>query len=182
MRWTVLFLIAFLWTTTAHASDFTLSSPDILPGGLLSDKYLFDGFGCAGENISPALHWEHAPQGTKSFAVTIYDPDAPTGSGWWHWVVFDIPASVASLPEGAGDEKGGGLPPGCVQSKTDFGKPGFGGACPPVGDKPHRYVFTVYALDVARLDLPADASAAMVGFTLNAHAKARASFTARYGR
>ncbi|MFZ5426982.1 MAG: YbhB/YbcL family Raf kinase inhibitor-like protein [Thermodesulfobacteriota bacterium] len=182
MRLTAFALAALVWAASAHAAGFTLESPSISDGGSLPSEQILNGFGCSGPNISPALQWSGAPAGTRSFAVTVYDPDAPTGSGWWHWVVFDIPAAAASLPAGAGDAKGSGLPRGSVQSRTDFGKPGFGGACPPAGDKPHRYVITVYALDVERLGPGPDASGAMVGFNLNAHALAKATLTATYGR
>ena len=116
-----------------QAAGFTLSSPTIKPGSMLTDAQVFKGFGCAGKNISPALTWSGAPSGTKSYAVTVYDPDAPTGSGWWHWVVYNIPASTTELPEGAGGADGKGLPAGAAQGRTDFGAPGFGGACPPAG-------------------------------------------------
>ena len=161
---------------------FTLSSPDIPSGGSVPPHFEFDGFGCSGRNESPALQWSGAPEGTKSFAVTVYDPDAPTGSGWWHWVVYNIPASATGLPEGAGSADGKGLPVGSAQGRTDFGAPGFGGACPPKGDKPHRYIFTVYALKTEKLDLPADATAALVGFMIHANQLGKASFQARYGR
>ena len=166
---------------TAHRSAFQLTSPTIKPGAMLSDAQVFNGMGCTGRNMSPALKWSGAPAGTKSFAVTLYDPDAPTGSGWWHWVVFNIPASTMSLEEGAGSS-GGNLPAGAVQGRTDFGSAGFGGACPPKGDKPHRYIFTVYALKTDKIEVPADASAAMVGFNLHANKLASATLTARYGR
>jgi Raf kinase inhibitor-like YbhB/YbcL family protein len=166
----------------AQAADFRLSSPTIKPGGTLGDAQVYNGFGCSGRNVSPALSWSGAPAGTKSFAVTVYDPDAPTGSGWWHWVVYNIPATVSELPEGAGAADGKGLPAGAVQGRTDFGAPGFGGACPPVGDKPHRYVFTVYALKSEKLDIPPDGTAALVGFMINANKLGEAKFTARYGR
>jgi Raf kinase inhibitor-like YbhB/YbcL family protein len=142
---------------------------------------VFKGFGCEGGNVSPALAWKNAPAGTKSFAVTVYDPDAPTGSGWWHWVVFNIPADVTSLPLGAGNPAGGQTPKNAVQS-TDFGKPGYGGPCPPKGDKPHRYIFTVYALKADKIDADENASGALVGFMLNANKLGKASFTATYGR
>jgi Raf kinase inhibitor-like YbhB/YbcL family protein len=164
----------------AAAPRFHLSSPDIKPRATLAEKFVFNGFGCTGGNVSPALHWTGAPAGTKSFVVTVYDPDAPTGSGWWHWVLYNIPASVTSLPEGAGTP--GKEPPGSAQAVTDFGAPGFGGACPPKGDKPHRYVFTVYALKVEKLDVPANASPALIGFATHANMLGKASFTARYGR
>jgi Raf kinase inhibitor-like YbhB/YbcL family protein len=167
---------------SARAADFTLSSPTIKPGSTLSDAQVFNGFGCTGKNVSPALKWSGAPAGTKGYALTVYDPDAPTGSGWWHWVVYNIPASATELPEGAGTADGKGLPAGSAQGKTDFGAPGFGGACPPKGDKPHRYIFTVYALKTDKLDIPADATAALVGFMVHANQLAKATFTAKYGR
>lgn len=166
----------------AQAAGFTLGSATAKPGAKLPDTHVFDGFGCSGKNLSPELKWSGAPQGTKSFAVTVYDPDAPTGSGWWHWVVVNIPATVTELPQGAGSADGKGLPPGATQVRTDFGTAGFGGACPPPGDKPHRYIFTVYALKTDKLDLPPDATAAMAGFNINANKLGAASFTSRYGR
>jgi len=166
-----------------HAAGFTLSSPTVKPGSMLTDAQVFKGFGCEGKNVSPALKWSGAPAGTKSYAVTVYDPDAPTGSGWWHWVVYNIPATATELPEGAGAGDGkGALPAGAVQGRTDFGSAGFGGACPPPGDKPHRYIFTVYALKSDKIDVPADASAALVGFMIHANQLAKASFEAKYGR
>jgi Raf kinase inhibitor-like YbhB/YbcL family protein len=165
-----------------QAAGFTLSSPTVKPGSTLTDAQVFKGFGCEGKNISPALKWSGAPAGTKSYAVTVYDPDAPTGSGWWHWVVYNIPASATELPEGAGGADGKGLPAGTAQGRTDFGAPGFGGACPPPGDKPHRYIFTVYALKTDKIDVPADATAALVGFMINANKLGKASFEAKYGR
>lgn len=165
---------------TAAAAGFTLTSPDIKPGSTLAMKYVFNNFGCTGQNISPALSWANAPKDTKSFVLTVYDPDAPTGAGWWHWVMFNIPASVTSLPEGAGAP--GHEPAGAVQSTTDFGGPGFGGACPPKGDKPHRYIFTVYALNTDKLDLPATAMPDLVGFMTHFATIGKASFTAKFGR
>ncbi len=166
----------------AHSAGFTLSSPTIKPGSTLTQAQVFNGFGCSGQNISPALNWSGAPPGTKSFAVTLYDPDAPTGSGWWHWVVINLPADSTGLAEGAGTADGKALPAGARQGRTDFGAPGFGGACPPQGAKPHRYIFTVFALKTDKIDVPADASAALIGFMLNANKLATASFTAKYGR
>jgi Raf kinase inhibitor-like YbhB/YbcL family protein len=168
-------------SSLAHAAGFTLSSPTIKPGSTLTKAQVFNGFGCSGDNISPELKWSGAPAGTKSFAVTVYDPDAPTGSGWWHWVVINLPADSTGLAEGAGTAVGK-LPAGAMQGRTDFGSAGFGGACPPQGDKPHRYIFTVYALKVDKLDVPADATAALVGFMINANKLGSATFTAKYGR
>jgi Raf kinase inhibitor-like YbhB/YbcL family protein len=167
------------------AGKFTLKSPDIAPNAKIADKHVYKGFGCEGGNVSPALEWSGAPAGTKSFAVTVYDPDAPTGSGWWHWVVFNLPSSTTRLEAGAGEPGGGKLPAGAVQSRTDFGTPGYGGPCPPQGPslkKPHRYIFTVWALKADKLDLAPDASGALVGYMLNANALGKASFTGRYGR
>jgi Raf kinase inhibitor-like YbhB/YbcL family protein len=153
---------------------FTLTSPDVKAGAKIPAKHVFNGMGCTGQNVSPALSWSGAPAGTKSFAVTVYDPDAPTGSGWWHWVVYNIPANVTSLAEGA---KNVG-----TEGNTDMGAKGYGGPCPPPGDAPHRYVFTVYALKTDKIDVPANATAAMVGFNLHANQLAKATLTAKYGR
>jgi Raf kinase inhibitor-like YbhB/YbcL family protein len=180
--WLAAALLGTCLSTHAFAAGFSLVIPTIKPHSTLSDAQVYNSFGCKGKNISPALSWSGAPEGTKSFAVTLYDPDAPTGSGWWHWVLYDVPASVSSLPEHAGDVDGRQLPPGAVQGRTDFGTPGFGGACPPAGDKPHRYIFTVYALKVAKIDVPGSSTAAMVGYMLNANQLAKSSVTALYGR
>ena len=179
---TVLVLAALTLSSPALAAGkFTLRSADVKPGAMLTEQQVFNGFGCSGANVSPQLSWQNAPQGTKSFVLTVYDPDAPTGSGWWHWVVYDIPASTKELPQGAGSGKAP-LPDGAKQGRTDFGAPGFGGACPPPGDKPHRYVFTVYALKLDKLDVPADASPAFIGFMTHASSLGSATFTAKYAR
>lgn len=162
-----------------HAAPFKLKVEGLEKGNKIAAKNVFDGFGCSGENVSPALSWTGAPAETKAFAVTVYDPDAPTGSGWWHWVVYNLPADTTSLPEGAG-AAAGKLPSGAQQGRTDYGKPGYGGPCPPPG-KPHRYVFKVFALK-APIEVPADASAALIGFNLNANKLGEASVTAKYGR
>jgi Raf kinase inhibitor-like YbhB/YbcL family protein len=163
------------------AGKFALTSADVKSGATLTDQQVFNGFGCSGANVSPQLNWSNAPAGTKSFVVTVYDPDAPTGSGWWHWVVYNLPASATGLAQGAGSGKAP-LPDGAAQGRTDFGAPGFGGACPPVGDKPHRYIFTVHALKLEKLEVPADASPALIGFMTHANSLGKASFTAHYGR
>lgn len=173
-------LIVFLTASTAFAADLKVSSETIKEGGTLTNTQVFSGFGCTGENISPDLKWSGAPKETKFFAVTVYDPDAPTGSGWWHWTVFNIPADVTSLPTKAGNEKSL-LPSGAIQGRTDFGKPGFGGPCPPKGDKPHRYIFKVFALK-DKVDLDQEASGALVGFYLNSLKLAEGKITAKYGR
>src|SRR5579872_3144969 len=170
--------------TAANAQSMTLTSAEVKEGGTIANDQVFKGFGCTGNNVSPSLNWSGAPAGTKSFAVSIYDPDAPTGSGWWHWVAFNIPASTTSLPKGAGDIKSKLMPKGAIQSRTDFGADGYGGPCPPPGDKPHRYQITVFAVDVDKLpDAKNDqASAALVGFDLHFHTLAKATLTATYGR
>jgi Raf kinase inhibitor-like YbhB/YbcL family protein len=182
MRVFVALVLAALPLTTLAADPFTLQSAEIKPGSTIAEAQVFKGFGCDGGNVSPSLSWKNAPPGTKSFAVTVYDPDAPTGSGWWHWVLFNIPIDVMSLPRGIGNPASGQTPKGAIQSKTDFGKPGYGGPCPPTGDKPHRYIFTVYALKVDKIDADENASGALVGYMLNANKLGAATFTAMYGR
>lgn len=164
----------------APRPGFRVTSSDV-PSGAFGKRQEANTFGCSGGNVSPALAWTGAPAGTRSFAVTVFDPDAPTGSGFWHWVVYNLPASTTSLASGAGSE-GGTLPAGAQQARTDYGAPGFGGACPPPGDGAHRYVITVHALKTDRVEVPAGATAAVVGFTLHAQTLATASLTARYRR
>jgi len=179
-------VLAFALAVTglaAHAGGFTLESSDIKPGATIKNEQVFAGFGCSGGNVSPALAWKNAPAGTKSFALLVHDPDAPTGgSGWWHWVVINLPAATDKLAGGAGKADGSALPAGAAQVATDFGGPGWGGPCPPVGDKPHRYNFTLHALKVEKLDLPPGATAALAGFMINANSLGRATLTGLYGR
>jgi len=164
-----------------HAQGrFRVTAPDLESKGRITAAHVFNSFGCSGQNISPALNWSNPPAGTKSFAVTAYDPDAPTGSGWWHWVMYNIPASATGLAAGAGN--GRGAPSGSQQGNTDFGTKGYGGPCPPAGDKPHHYHFKVFALKVDKLDVPGNATAAMVGFNLNANKLATATVTGLYAR
>ncbi len=146
---------------------------------ILSADY---GFGCGGGNKSPHLKWEGAPAGTKGYAVLCFDPDAPTGSGFWHWVVVNIPANVTELPLDAGNPASGKLPVGALQVRTDFGKPGYGGPCPPEGDHPHRYLFSVYAVGVEKLPVSADTAAAVVGFQLHFNTLAKASLMGLFKR
>jgi Raf kinase inhibitor-like YbhB/YbcL family protein len=162
-------------------SAFTLTSPDIKPGQAIADEQVFNGFGYAGKNVSPALRWSGAPKGTKSFALSVYDPDAPTGSGFWHWVMFNIPAHVTSLAKGAGDPKSGLAPAGAIQSRTDYGSSGYGGPAPPKGDKPHRYHFQLFAVDVEKLDADENSTAAIVGFNLHFHTLAKATLIGIFG-
>ena len=167
--------------SASAAPAITVTSPDIKPGAKIADEQAANVFGCTGKNISPAISWSGAPKDAKSFALSIYDPDAPTGSGFWHWVMFNIPADVTSLPKCAGDPKSGLAPTGAVQSRTDFGSPGYGGPAPPKGDKPHRYHFQLFAVDVEKLDADENASAAFVGFNLHFHTLAKATLTGLYG-
>lgn len=160
----------------AHAGDFSLRVDAADASGHIAQKYTFNGFGCTGQNLSPAMHWQGQPAATRSFAITVYDPDAPTGSGWWHWVVLNLPASINALPEG------GALPAGGRGVHNDFGTTTWGGPCPPIGDTPHHYVFTVYALDVPQLDVPDNATAALAGFMLHGHVLGKAQQTLTYGR
>lgn len=177
----ILFLSTVIATSAAHADQaFKLKSTDVLDNQPLKPAQVFNGFGCNGGNRSPQLEWSGAPAGTKSFAVTIYDPDAPTGSGWWHWVVYNLPASASKLDAGAGQQ--GKLPQGAEHGRNDYGRFDFGGACPPEGDKPHRYVFTVHALKVDKIEVPKDASAALIGYMINASRIGAAMLTATYGR
>lgn len=161
------------------AAGMTLTSPDIKPGAAIAEEQANSSEGCAGGNVSPALAWIGAPSGTKSFAVSLYDPDAPGGGGFWHWWVVNLPAETKSLPKGAGS--GTGLPAGAIQPRNDFGEPGYGGPCPPSG-KPHRYRFTVYALDIEKIPIDANASPASAGLAVNSHALAKATLSGLYGR
>jgi len=176
----ILFILALIGGGKAYGEEFTLKSDDLQ--GQLNEEQVFSGFGCTGKNISPSLKWSNAPHNTKSFAVTLYDPDAPTGSGWWHWIIVNIPSNISELKKDAGNLQKGLAPKGSTQSITDYGKHGFGGACPPVGDKPHRYIFTVYALNIAKLEVDEKTSPAMVGFMLNQNALAKASLISYYNR
>jgi Raf kinase inhibitor-like YbhB/YbcL family protein len=146
---------------------------------VLSAEY---GFGCSGGNVSPQLAWSGAPQGTRSIALTCYDPDAPTGSGFWHWVVVNIPANVTELPLGAGNPKSGNIPAGALQIRNDVGTPEYVGPCPPQGDHPHRYLFTVFAVGVDALPVNADSSAAVVGFNLHFNTLAKAELMGLFKR
>jgi len=170
--------LSILTATTIMAGNFTLESNDI--EGQLTKVQEFNGFGCSGENKSPELHWKNAPKDTKSFAITVYDPDAPTGSGWWHWMIVNIPAKTSTINTNASAQKS--LPKGTVETMTDYGSSSFGGACPPEGDSAHRYMFTIYALDTEKLDVNAKSDSALVGYMINSHTIEKASIVSYYSR
>ena len=176
----VLMICAFVSTMSIAQGTFTLSSNTI--GGQATTQEEFNGFGCIGENQSPQLSWSNAPEGTKSFAITVYDPDAPTGSGWWHWVVFDIPAEVNELAKGAGQVDLKLMAEKAIQSINNYGFNGYGGPCPPEGHGLHQYVFTVHALKTDTLGLDANANPETVGYYLWNNTIEKASIVAYYGR
>jgi Raf kinase inhibitor-like YbhB/YbcL family protein len=164
---------------------FTVRSNSFKDGDYLPNAHILSaefGFGCQGNNQSPHLAWSGAPAGTKSFAVTCFDPDAPTGSGFWHWLVVNIPANVTEFDADAGNPKAAKLPQGALQTRTDFGTPGYGGPCPPAGDHPHRYLFTVFAVGIDHLSVTADTSAAIIGFQLHFNTLARTAIMGLYKR
>src|SRR5271163_3122805 len=181
-------LVELVCVSTAQVKSpsqpkFVLSSPDAQLAAKVPEVYTANVFGCSGGNMSPPLQWSGAPAGTKSFVVTLFDPDEhSTPSGWWHWVVYDLPATVNTLPMGAGTEHSSALPPGTKQGRTDLGNDAYHGPCPDKGDAPHRYTFTVYALSVEKLDVPADSSGAMVVSTAKDSLLGKTVFTAHYGR
>ena len=164
--------------------SFALTSTDVAEGQQMPDAQVFDGFGMTGQNISPQLSWSGFPAETKSFAVTCFDPDAPTGSGFWHLVLLDVPVSVTELATGAISGDLSGLPAGAFCVRNDYGVKAFGGAAPPAGDPAHRYVFAVHALDVddlASQGVDSDVSPAVAGFNLRFHTIARATLIPVFG-
>ena len=163
------------------ADSFVLKSTDIAEGKLMNKAQEFQGFGCQGGNLSPQLSWSGAPKGTEAFAVMLYDPDAPTGSGWWHWQIVNIPKDVTTLSTGAGTPNKDLHPKGSIQIRNDYGINGFGGACPPKGHGVHRYQFTVYALS-KKLNLPNNPSGALTGYMVKSHSLASSTIEALYKR
>ena len=159
---------------------FTVTSTDCAEGEPLATPHVSGVMGAGGEDRSPHLSWSGFPEGTRSFAVTCYDPDAPTASGFWHWAVANIPASVTELPSGAGDKDSPQLPEGAVQLRNDGGFAGFVGAAPPAGHGPHRYFFVVHAVDTETLDVDADTTPAVLGFNLFFHTLGRARLVSTY--
>jgi len=169
-------------SASVFAGSLTLSSNDIAQGKFMAKAQVYNGFGCSGGDVSPHLKWSNAPQGTKSFAITAYDTDAPTGSGWWHWQVVNIPMDVMEVATGAGDTKTNFAPTGSAQINNDYGSRGFGGACPPEGHGVHHYRFTIHALSVEKLELPEDASGALTGYMINAHTIESSTIESLYKR
>ena len=164
---------------------FKLTSQSFKDGDYLANSHILSkefGFGCAGGNQSPQLSWSGAPSGTKSFALTCFDPDAPTGSGFWHWLIVNIPAGTTELALDAGNTNAPKLPGGALQTRTDVGKPGYIGPCPPEGDHPHRYIFTLFAVSQETLPVAADTSAAIVGFNLHFNTLAKATLMGLFKR
>ena len=168
---------SLLIAVPAHAAGFQLSSKDIKAGASVRAEHYWNDFGCSGGNVMPELHWQNAPKGTKSFAVTFYDKDAPTGSGFWHRVIYNVPATTTELPGGA---NGGPIPAGAVEGNTDLGKPGFFGPCPPVG-RTHHYVYTVHALKVDTLPVDKNATPALVGFFIWQNSLGKATLNVKGG-
>jgi Raf kinase inhibitor-like YbhB/YbcL family protein len=160
--------------------SFTVTSTDVSDGGTLAMPHVSGVMGAGGEDRSPQLSWSGFPEGTRSFAVTVYDPDAPTASGFWHWAVANIPASVTELPSGAGGKDAPQLPDGAVQLRNDGGFAGYVGAAPPAGHGPHRYFVVVHAVDTETLDVTADTTPAVLGFNLFFHTLARATLVVTY--
>ncbi len=160
--------------------SFTVTSSDVAGGETLPSAQVSGIMGAGGEDVSPQLEWSGFPEGTRSFVVTVFDPCAPTASGFWHWAVANIPASVTSLPSGAGDDAGSGLPDGAVQLRNDAGSRRYIGAAPPEDHGPHRYYVVVHAVDVDALDVDADATPAYLGFNLFFHTLARAMIVPIY--
>ena len=177
-----IFFVSCSMSKAAPRPEFKLFSTNIEQGATINNKHVFNGFGCAGKNLSPQLSWAGAPLGTKGYALTVYDPDAPTGSGWWHWVLINIPANYTSLPINFGEKNQFKLEDNITQVKNDFGNFNFGGPCPPKGDKPHRYIFTIHALRIDNLELQDSATAAMAGYMINQSTIGKASFTAFFAR
>ncbi len=166
----------------ASAAPFKLTSTDFKDGGTLADKLSFNGMGCTGDNTSPELEWTNPPAGTKSFALMVRDPDAPTGSGWWHWTMYNIPADTKTLPAGAGKTDNSAAPKGATQGNNDASTVGYMGPCPPPGSGMHHYVFTLFALKTDKLELPATATAAYLGFNVMANSLGKATLTGVYSR
>jgi len=183
-RHAIIMIAVFLTAAlgSASAADFQLTSSDIGPDKPLAQDFVFSGFGCTGGNQSPALSWSGAPQGTKSYAVALFDPDAMQGRGFWHWLMVNIPASTTSLSRDAGKNDGSKLPGGAAQIRNGFRVVGYSGSCPPPADEPHGYVMSVYALKVTTLEVPADANSPTMLAAIEANSLGKASLTYHFGR
>ena len=160
--------------------QFTLRSPALKSNQIMPDKFVFKGMGCDGKNISPPLEWKGFPEGTRSFVITVIDPDAAEEDGWRHWILANIPRDITSLEEGASTN--GLIPKAAIEIQNDFEKTNYGGPCPPKGDQPHHYVFTVYAINTDHLNLNAFSDRVSVETLLETNSIGKASFTVRYGR
>lgn len=171
------YLFCLICSANAMAA-LTLTSPSVTNDQTFKNTQLFNQWGCTGKNESPALNWSNVPSGTKSFAITLYDPDAPTGSGWWHWLVINIDPAARSLASSAGNLNDPKLPKGARMITNDFGFPGYGGACPPEGAKPHQYKLTLFALDTDKITIPEHASGALAGYYILQHVIEKAVLTA----
>lgn len=169
-------------SSSVFAGSLTLTSKDIVQGEFMPKAQEFMGFGCSGADMSPHLKWSGAPEGTKSYAITAYDPDAPTGSGWWHWQLVNIPKNITELASGAGSTKKNLAPQGSVQVENDYGSRGYGGACPPKGHGVHHYRFTIHALSIDKLELPEGASGALAGYMINANTLESSTLESLYQR
>ena len=175
-------VLSITLSSSVFAENFQLSSNDIRHGEFMPKAQEFNGFGCSGGDLSPHLKWLNTPKGTKSFAITAYDPDAPTGSGWWHWQIINIPNTVTEISAGAGSTKQNLAPEGSIQIENDYGSRGFGGACPPQGHGVHHYRFTIHALSVEKIELPENASGALAGYMINANTIESSTIEALYQR
>lgn len=175
-------LLPLTFSAVVFADSFSLSSNDIATGKFMDKAHEYNGFGCTGGDLSPHLKWSNAPVGTKSFAITVYDPDAPTGSGWWHWQVVNISINTSELSRGSGNNSLTSSLRGAVQIGNDYGAKSYGGACPPEGHGVHHYRFTVHALSVEKLSLPEGASGALAGYMINAHTIETSTIEALYQR
>ena len=173
-----LLTLSGLLLSSVTCQALTLSSDSVTNDQSFKNPQIYNQWGCTGNNLSPQLSWSDVPEGTRSFALTMYDPDAPTGSGWWHWLVINLPAKSRSLPEGAGALGKSHLPKGASMVTNDFGFKGYGGACPPPDSTPHQYQITLYALDVANISLPGNATAALAGYNILQHVLEKAVLTA----
>lgn len=180
MRIAMLATTLIAMVSAIPAKSMTLTSQDVREGARVPQEHVYGA--CNGNNVSPALSWSGAPAATKSFAITMFDPDAPRQGGWWHWIAFGIPPASHALARDAGKADGSGMPKGALQATNDYGEVGYGGPCPPPGHKPHRYEFTIWALDSAKLPFGPEATGGAILTWLQSHVLGKAMLTAKYGR